>query len=228
MYEEVGLFADTPDNFFPETILEVIPGEAQTLLPHLSSLSLSAVSFQVATDEILHALNITRLHSLRLWNYPHSLKLLKLIVSEAHTVRLKSFELVIDVAYNKEQGIHGERHYEMISALLNAFRGLEDLYLMLADYIKWEVIAGSISGHISTLDRLILHERVVVEDDEWLTPIGSRIASNTGIHNLYESANLTCVGTCLRSHEWICVMNELLTKDHKNVKLTDLVGCGLE
>ena len=86
----------------------------------------------------------------------------------SHTVRLKSFELVIDVGCGPDQGNLRESHYETISLFLNAFQGLEDLYLMLACYVNWETIAESILGHTSTLDRLILHERNEMADVEWV------------------------------------------------------------
>lgn len=100
-------------------------------LPHLSSLPLSEESFQAAVKEMQHALNVTRLGSFKLRNYWCSLALLNAIVHDAQTMRLKSFELVIDIEADVGQGAHEQEHYVSIFAFLDSFRGLEVLYLMI-------------------------------------------------------------------------------------------------
>ena len=199
-----GSIESYTNNFFARDILELIPGDEKTILPHLSTLSLSAVSFQDAQEEMLHALNISRLRSLKLWNCPHSLDLLQTIVSGAHAMRLRSFELVLDVGRYSEQEIHGDVFHRIISGFLNAFRGLEDVYLMLTDYTDWRTIFHAIMGHVSTLDRLVTHERQDVGDEEWAAKVDSRMPLSKGLQDLYQNANLTCLGTCAQSCDWVC------------------------
>ena len=143
-------------NFFSRNVLEIYPGRVENLLPSLRSLSLSAVSFRWAVKEMQHALNITQLRSL---SCPYSLPLLDTIVKEAQTIRLISFELVIDIDCRDHQTYNGRDHNVKISAFLNAFRGLEDLYLMVTDEFNWELVAQAILGRLSTLNRLITHGR---------------------------------------------------------------------
>ena len=186
-------------NFFAQDILGLVPGDEKTILPHLSTLSLSAVSFQDVTEEMLHALNICRLCSLRLWNCPHSLDLLQTIVGGAHNVTLKSFELVADVdCYYKQQ-----THVIVVCAFLNAFRGLEDLYLMLTPYMNWGRIGQSILGHVVTLDRLAIHEREDVGGLEWTDHVDSHISLSDGLADLYQNTNLTCIGICPEHCDWV-------------------------
>jgi hypothetical protein len=69
-----------PDNFFASTLLGIKAGEKEEPLPSLEHLSLSAVSFQSVGMEMIHALNMTRLRTLKLWNFPYSLELLSVII----------------------------------------------------------------------------------------------------------------------------------------------------
>jgi hypothetical protein len=80
-----------------------------------------------------YAFNISRLNSLKLWNCPHSLDLLKAIVSSGRTLMLRSFEPVIDSGHDEV-----EIHADTITGFLEAFKGLEDLFLMFAEPIRWK------------------------------------------------------------------------------------------
>ena len=144
-------------NFFAENVLGVFSGEARVILPHLSSLSLSEVSFEAAAEEMQHALNITQLCSLKLRNCRYSLALLDTIVRGAQTVRLRSFELVIDTEVSAFQGVRDQQHDVSISKFLNSFQGLEDLYLRIRYPMDWEFIIPSILNHVSTMSRMIIH-----------------------------------------------------------------------
>lgn len=184
---------DFADKFFATDVLGMFPGEARVILPHLSSLSLSQVSFQAAVKEMQHALNVTRLVSLKLRNCRYSLALLDAIVRGAQTMRLKSFELVIDIEADEGQGAHEQEHDVSIFAFLNSFRGLEDLYLLVTDPMKWELIFRNISSHLSTLDRLITHRR---KHDPTSATFDSPILLCNESKNLYQGAHSTCIGTC--------------------------------
>ena len=199
----IGSISGYTHNFFAKDILGLFPGDEKTILPHLSTLSLSAVSFQDATEEMLHALNICRLRSLRLWNCPHSLDLLQTIVGGGHNVTLKSFELVVDADCNFEQETHGETFHMIVCAFLSAFRGLEDLYLMFTPYMDWGRIGQSILGHVVTLDRLAIHEREDVGGLGWTENIDSHISLSDGLADLYQNTNLTCIGICPEYCDWV-------------------------
>ena len=189
---------DLPVNFFATDVLRVFPGEKRVVLPHLSVLSLSKVSFQAAAKEMQHALNITHLSSLKLQNCGYSLALLDTIVGGNHKMRLRSFELVIDKKANTFQGARKKRHDVSISAFLDSFRGLEDLYLMITDPIDWGLISKSISNHTSTLDRLITHGS---QHGVFLAAHDPAILSCNELNDLYQGTNLTCIGTSSISPE---------------------------
>lgn len=167
-------------NFFAENVLGIFSGESRVILPHLSSLSLSEVSFEAAVEEMQHVLNITQLRSLKLRNCRYSLALLDTIVRGPQTVRLRSFELVIDVEACFFQGVRIQQHDVSISRFLNSFQGLEDLYLRTTYSIDWAFIAQSILNHLSTLNRLITQGRPV-----------DLLCNDLKI--LYENANSACI-----------------------------------
>lgn len=186
-------------------VFSKFPGEAKLILPHLSSLSLSEVSFQAAAEEMRSVLNITRLSSLKLRNCRYSLDLLDTIVRGAQTLRLRSFELVIDIGADKFQGDREENDV-CISTFVDSFRGLEDLYLLITDPIDWGLISRSISQHVSTLNRLITHRRQYGMGRE------SPILWCNDLKNLYQAANLTCIGTDSKPSNLVRAAMEIATK----------------
>ena len=135
------------DNFIATIVLGLEPGEQFILFPRIQELRLSEVSFNLAAMEIACALNITNLYSLKLHNCKGYLELLDSVIKAPQPIRLTSFELLT-------------RHYESeifrISNFLEAFTGLEELYLSLPyDMELREGLWPSIQHHKSSLKRLV-------------------------------------------------------------------------
>ena len=80
---------------------------------------------------MIYALNVIGFNSLKLWNCPHSLNFLEAIVSEGRTPKLRLFELIIDLDYDK-----AEIHVDPITGFLKVFRGLKNLFLILTESIN--------------------------------------------------------------------------------------------
>ena len=215
-------------NFFARNVLSAFPGEARVILPRLSYLSLSDVSFQAATEEMQYALNITRLTTLKLRNCPYSLALLDTIVHGAQTIRLRSFELVIDMLVDL-QGAREDKRDVSISKFLDSFQGLEDVYLMITNPIDWGLVSQSISRHVSTLDRLVTHGRHINHAHDKLD---SPIPWCNDLKNLYHDAKLTCIGTCSMSSDLVrAIIKDSLQRISRVLhifQLTYLVDARLE
>ncbi|OBT45574.1 hypothetical protein VE00_03492 [Pseudogymnoascus sp. WSF 3629] len=111
----------------------------------------------VALDDKMKGLAIQRQKKLR--NCPSSLELLGDLLEQGVTLKLKSFELVIDWDCRHHYGDLDEVPTEVIVRFLASFQGLENLFLLLAQPLKWHLIANNIVNHQSTLKRLVLHDR---------------------------------------------------------------------
>lgn len=182
-----------PDNFFAGTLFGIKAGEKVEPLPSLEHLSLPAVSFQSVRIEMAHALNMTRLRTLKLWNCPHSLDLLIAITVPYETMNLRSFEFVIDPETSANQGLHSEPD-PALAVFLGAFQGLEDIYLMLPGPLKWDIIIQAIGHHEPTLRRLVAHDR-------FESAYGGSLDNNGTWHNgmeiLHQFRTLRGIGTCM-------------------------------
>ena len=139
------------DNFFAILVLDLTPSEPLIILPFLQQLRLSEVSFSYAAMEIACALNMTNLRSLKLHNCRDYLELLNSVTKAPRPMRLTSFELVTN-EYQQDSFL--------LSNFLEAFAGLEELYLLLYD-CEWLLKKDywpSIEHHKSTLKRLVYHK----------------------------------------------------------------------
>lgn len=186
-----------PDNFFARSVLGIKSGEEKELLQSLESLSLHVVSFQSVPTEMMYVLNLTKLHTLKLWNCPYSLDLLSAISNTAQSLRYKSFELVIDLSYLEEPDSHAGIHDTVVSSFLKAFEGLEDLYLRLPQPTNWDVVAQGIRNHSSTLHRLVLHTGDEIPPENGLIPLEG------DTQQLYIDANLSCIGISTPIYCWV-------------------------
>jgi hypothetical protein len=98
---------------------------------------------------------------------------------------LKSFELVIDSEHDEV-----EIYADTITGFLEAFEGLEDLFLMLAELIKWNTVVLGILAYKSTLRRLVVHGRspgYLGHPDDGYIPTST-------IEQLYGEIRLSCFG----------------------------------
>lgn len=157
----VGEDTAFPDNFFAKFVLGTKPGEQKCQLTSLEYLSLHSVSCQFAAPEMAYALNMSKLHTLKLWNCPYSLDMLLEVISTAQTLKYKSLELVVEPRFVNadEESTHPGRHDATVAAFLKVIEGLEDLYLLLPDWMDWNVVAQGLLQHVSTLRRLVVHAR---------------------------------------------------------------------
>ncbi|MCJ1435902.1 hypothetical protein MMC27_005278 [Xylographa pallens] len=134
------------DNFIASVVLNLTPGKSFIMFPVLQVLRLSEVPFSFAATEMASALNLTNLSSSKLHGCPNSLELLDSVTKAHQHMRLTSFELVTD-EYNEGS----------ISNFLEAFTGLEELYLLLLGFGSQirEDYWPSIQHHKSSLKRLV-------------------------------------------------------------------------
>jgi hypothetical protein len=117
---------------------------------YLTSLSLSSVSFYHEGTEIARVLNITRLYTLKLWNYPRSLILLDLVVEFAEEISLIVFEFSFDIGYtNIIEDIANPT--DPVNKFIRYLRGLIDLFLILLESVNWNKISSAILIHSSSL-----------------------------------------------------------------------------
>jgi hypothetical protein len=135
-----------------------------------------------------YTLNVSRLNSLKQWNCPHSLDFLGAIVSSGRTPRLRSFELVIDSDHHEAEIRSG-----VIPGFLQAFKGLEDLSLMLPKPINWNSVVPGILAHKSNFETTCGSWQ---KPDYFGNPGDGDIPSST-IEQLYGEVRLSCLGICM-------------------------------
>jgi hypothetical protein len=146
-------------NFFATDTIGPEQNKPGLSFPSLESLSLSEVPFKSAINELHSAFDFSALRTLRLWNCSGALDLLERLIGSQQTIRLSSLEIVV----HPEHATYMED--ELASKFLQAFTGLEDLYLSLPA-LDWRLIADSAAGHISTLKRVVFHGRDIEVNDD--------------------------------------------------------------
>jgi hypothetical protein len=187
--ETLGGSPPRPVNFFATTILGIQPNQENVLFQSLETLLFSGVAFSPFENELSHSFNMMNLSTLQLRNCPGSLELLGALLEQGVTLKLKSFELAIDLLHSYQYS--AKMQAEVIRRFLNSFQGLEDLFLLLTQPPKWYLIVDSIMNHQSTLKRLVVHERKTLR----------RLAVDGGVpwHNsgelLFHESKLSCFGT---------------------------------
>ncbi|KFY02907.1 hypothetical protein V490_00369 [Pseudogymnoascus sp. VKM F-3557] len=167
---------------------------------NLQSLSLnlgccvSSVNFAPFANEFGHSFNMLNLSTLQLRNCPSSPELLGALLEQGVTLKLKSFELVIDwdCLHNYRYRVYDKQALtEVIVRFLASLQGLEDLFLLLTKPLEWHLIANSIVNHQSTLKRLVLHDRDRPKND---VVDGGIPWQNSG-ELLFHNPRLSCFGT---------------------------------
>ncbi|MCJ1284960.1 hypothetical protein MMC26_004297 [Xylographa opegraphella] len=137
-------------NLVAFSVLNLERGQFFVRFPVLEVLRLSQVPFNFAAMEMACALNLTNLRSLKLHNCPGSFALLETASRSLQPIRLTSFELVSVECFKDSYAV---------SNFLEAFTGLEELYLYLRR--REPEITGdywpSIRHHMSSLKRLVYH-----------------------------------------------------------------------
>jgi hypothetical protein len=183
-----------PDNSFAQTVLNVQPGVQRESLPSLHYLNLSGVSFHHMGMEMICALNVERLRSLKLYNCPGTFDWLQLIVDSEKAMNLKLFELTFKPGCTTLfWGNVMDRITETLSCFIRRLRGLEDLFVMLPHPVDWSIVADGILSHSHSLGRVVTHNLAVDIDGEvpWTLPF----------EKILEGRRLHCFGTSLLPRE---------------------------
>lgn len=197
-----------PNNFSATNVLNMRNGQPGSSFPSLTSLSLSHVSFESVSSEIVCALNMDQLRSLKLRYCPDEWILLEQIMSSGCSIRLTSLELVIQLRpYFDDEA-------EILTRFLASFETLVDLFLSLPECEGWDGISESLyRSHQPNLRRLIIHDRVLFDDDDgdYFECDGSLEENAKFMMSLLRSSNLECIG--ITYHPPDMVRNFSIRKD---------------
>ena len=146
-------------NFFATDIMGLQQDTAGLQFLSLQILSISALSFNSAVNDLSSAFRLSELRQLRLWQCPGAMDLLDAIVDSQQILHLVSLEIVV----GNEEG--NDLEELTLSGFLQTFSGLRDLYISLP-VLEWSAIADAIMNHLSTLKRLVLHARLTDTDPD--------------------------------------------------------------
>ena len=138
------------DDFLTNVVLPKDFCGAKVLLSCLESLSFSALDLHSFLPGIFCALDVSKLTVMKLYDCIHSLDFLGAMATWVRQPRLKVFELVVAV---NELG--SKDLAESLGEFLNAFQGLETLYLMLPQQLLRDVVIQGILNHKLSLVRLV-------------------------------------------------------------------------
>ncbi len=194
-------------NFFVEDILEIHPGEGSTLFQVLRRLSLCSVSFRSGTPglipETINVLNFHGLQTLKLWNCADMFVLLEKIADSVNRVmRLTHLELVAD---HLDLTTTFAKCHGSLGRFLTSFQGLTDLYLLCPAPI--EDIFDGINHHRSTLERLVVHERVCDCDENspmFEHPCDNQIGWSHKVTSVFRNPDLEFLGVSTWPSALVC------------------------
>ena len=178
---EVELADDDP-LAFTKHILPLSENPSTNAFPALTTLLLSVVCLPTNPDATVSAFDFSQLRSLRLHRCLNTHLLLRAILQGALSLKLESFDCVMDDFAEKF-----ERGGSILNAFLRSFSSLRQLYLMIAPLgeITTEQYFESIAYHAASLKRLVYHE-VTPETD---------ISSGRDKFLAFETPNLSCGST---------------------------------
>ena len=185
---------ETSGNFFASRVLGIESDRIKVLFQSLETLLLVGVNFAPFASEFGHSFNMLNLSTLQLRNCPSSPELLGALIEQGVTLKLKSFELVIDwdCLHSYTYRVYDEQALtEVVVRFLASFQGLEDVFLLLTKPLEWHLIANSIVNHQSTLKRLVLHDRDRPKNDVVDGDIPWQNSGEFLSHNI----RLSCFGT---------------------------------
>lgn len=155
--------SESRTNFLAMDILGIDMDKAETtqsvLLTALQDLHLEQVPFRPESRAFVSGFNMSKLKRMVLWNCPGTADLLRHLTLRG--VQLISFELTC----SPERGDDMLTLREVVPSFLRKFSGLQDLFLNLPEF-KYEYIMASLSTHLTTLRRVVLHARDIDLDEE--------------------------------------------------------------
>jgi hypothetical protein len=188
-----------PDNFFARKVLNAQSGNKRIVFQTLEHLHLSAISFNDAGAEMLCSFNFKNLNSLKLRNFPGSVDWLQLVLSSEKSMKLKSFELALDLG--RLQRDDYMRITETICKFIQQVPKLEKLYLMLPEPFDWAALTGAISSCCCYLTRFVMHHLV---DRGGQDLIDGGIPLPSRLEQVLQERQLTCYGSSTPPRVLVC------------------------
>jgi hypothetical protein len=194
----------TPDNFFSQSVLNVHPRDEKVLFLSLENLHLSAVSFYHTGLAMIHAFNIGGLKSLKLRNCPGSLDWLRMIVNSGKPMKLKSFELALDLSSIERERDAYLHITETICNFIQHLSDLDTLCLTLPQPFDWTTLTDRLSNH-RHLKRFVMHHLV---DRGGQNLIDGDIPGSMHLEHLLQEKQLTCFGSSISPNHLVCNCRE--------------------
>jgi hypothetical protein len=189
-----NMHKEMPKNFFASTVLGIQPGVSTKSMTSLRNLSLSSVSFHYEASEMARAFNVEQLQNLKLRDCPGSLTWLDLIASSGKVMHLRCFEFQYNAGCTDLVEERSENITSTIAGFIQHLRGLEDLFLMLPQGVDWIEVSCAISGHSSSLHRVVCHH-ISDTGGNWLND--DEIPFNPQWKSILQSPSLYCFGTSM-------------------------------
>ena len=191
---------DDDSHVFSKHVLPLSGNPSTNVFPALTTLLLSAVCLPTNPEATVSAFDLSQLRSLRLHRCLNTHLLLRAIVQGALSLKLESFDCVMDdFAENIDWG------GSALNAFLRSFSSLRRLYLMIAPLgeITTEQYFESITYHAASLKSLVYHEVTPETDissgkDKYLTfePPNLSCGSTGAMTRFMQNARLESLGCC--------------------------------
>lgn len=162
--------------------------------PSLQELSLSAISFRQTANEVALAFDLSRLRTLKLKKCASTADLLRAIVNLDQSIKFTQLEVVVDA----DTGIREDFDLRAPTSFLDACEGLEDLHIVspaIYHLHQTKSFWRSVLGHVSTLKRLVAHERIIVSG-QWDAPIDGDVPWCPQTREFLQDCRLECLGLC--------------------------------
>ena len=191
---------DDDPHVFSEHFLPLSENPMTNAFPTLTILLLSAVCLPTNPDATVSAFDLSQLRALRLHRCLNTHLLLRAIVQGALSLKLESFDCVMD-DFTEKIDLGGSS----LNAFLRSFNSLRQLYLMIAPSgeITTEQYFESIICHVANLKRLVYHEVTSETDtssgkDKYLTfePPNLNCGSTAAMIRFMQQASLESLGCC--------------------------------
>ena len=196
---ETNLPDDDP-HVFLKHVLPLSEYPSTNAFPALTILLLSAVCLPTTPDATVSAFDFSQLRSLRLHRCLNAHLLLRAIVQGALSLKLETFDCVMDDFAEKI-----DWGGSALNAFLRSFNSLRQLYLMIAPLgeITTEHHFESITYHAVNLKGLVYHEVTPETDtssgkDKYLTfePPNLNRGSTVAMTRFMQQASLESLGCC--------------------------------
>ena len=191
---------DDDPHVFSKHVLPLSGNPSTNAFPALTILLLSAVCLPTNPDATVSAFDFSQLRSLRLHRCLNTHLLLRAIVQSAPSLKLDSFDCVMD-DFAEEIDLGGSA----LNAFLRSFSSLRQLFLMIAPLgeITTEQYFQSMMCHTASLKELVYHEVTPDIDtssgkDKYLTfePPNLNSGSTGAMTRFMQQASLEILGCC--------------------------------